>query len=184
MASSSIQTPAWAIKAQGIINEHELFLERQETLAVDSEIHEVDYDEEFNDRNLSSLFVDHDPSQCIDRSANFKSWQDFVEDRGRPKHTILEDLPEDIYKPDAKKPTKRYDNAMASLCIQTLRFLAKEGDKEAQRILNFREGQLARSVGAEIIIEEGERSANGKLVVTTRIANGQLAKDIREMVNA
>lgn len=183
MASStkSFPTPAWALKAQKIKASREMRIERKRALELDSEIHEMDFEDELEERQLSSLFVDHDPSQCFDRSENYRSWMSFIEDRNRPKHTILEDLPEDIYRPDTKKPVKRYDNPMASLSIYTLKFLAKTGDLEAQRILNFRAGQLARSAGTEIIIEEGERSTNGRLIVKTRIANGKLAEDIREM---
>jgi len=176
---AAMTMPVCALQAQAISNQQEMKRTEKMIQERDSEIHE--YIE--NDKEFSSLFVDHDPSQCIDKSQFYIDYLNFIEDSALPAHTILEDLPED---------TTRYDrhddnaptNALSQLSDKTLLFLAASGDTMAQHALNFRNGHLARTLGIEMTIEQGRIERNGHLTIEYGWAGHEEAEYIRNKLRS
>jgi hypothetical protein len=172
--------PAWALKAEKVIEEQKTRIEQRRIYQTDSEIHEFDAEELEDEKRLSSLFVDHDPSQCFDKSETWRSYMNFIEDKKRTATTILDDSNEDI--PIFTKEKKSFcsrTNPLAGLKLNTLRYLASQGDELAKKALEFKENNLARKLDVVMTIERGEVLRNGNLVVHKNWADEEAAQLIR-----
>jgi hypothetical protein len=168
--------PKWAQKAQSISLVNEAKQIESEAAASDSEWHE----QIENDTRFSSLFTDHDPSQCFDRSQQSKDWLKFLEEQDTSAHTLVgSDLPEDIQQTrNAINNFKQNENPLKRLSTNVLRHLVNAGDKQAQKILNIRE--LPRKLGIEIVFERGVQLANGHMKIETGYAGSEEATYYRK----
>lgn len=119
---------------------------------IDSEYHEYLED----DIRFSSLFVDHDPSQCVDHSQEALDWKKFTEDQDTSAHTITgSDLPEDIQ--EMRTPKIQKSSPMAIISNATLKQLASLGDTQAARILQLKQN-LLNQLGIRILFYPMEKA--------------------------
>jgi hypothetical protein len=178
VAATAATHPSWMLKAETNKMKVDAWREARDAELLDSEFHENMLDDD--EYMLCNSFVCHDPGQRNDKSEFWKSWQNFREDRSRPATTILDDLPTERRVVDNNRRPSR-NNPMSGMSTRMLTYLASTGDQMAIDALKFRSGKLARRCNAELIVEYGERQANGHLLKHTRYIAGKQADDIREI---